>query len=129
MRSDSEQAEGIQHMNKKLKASLLTLICAASPALMMTSQAHAWTTLAAGHVMTIETSYMPDGIVFTSDVAAPGCAAGTLVTYVSQQTDPTLRRAAVQAAYQALLAALLSGRRVTVQLDANTCTGKLLTLQ
>ena len=65
-----------------------------------------------GHVIELESTYVPSEIVFWSDGGTADCPAGTMLHYLPQGADQASKGQNIQANYSALATALASGKKV-----------------
>lgn len=74
-----------------------------------------------GHVTVVESTYMPGAITFQMNVGTPKCPKGVWLTW---QKDPENNKTV----YGTLLAAITSGREVTLYADyvEGQCIGRFL---
>jgi hypothetical protein len=101
----TEQFRSQPQEERKMK--IAKLIAAVAAALALCGPAHAWDYyVGSAQVQWIETSYMPSAIVFTIDVAAGSCAAGTSLHWNPANADNA------KAVFAALVAARASGTQI-----------------
>jgi hypothetical protein len=107
-----------------LKTSLGT-IC-----LLTSIQSFAATTPIVGKVTMLESSYMPDGVVFFMDTGTTTCPAGSVIRWVPQRATAALNNENNKVVYSTLMAALASGKKIRFYVNDNDpmCQGSFLHL-
>lgn len=100
-----------------MKNRLLPLAVALALGMLHTLPAHALQALT-GHIVVLESTYMPGSISLQLDVGNAACPAGKWLRWTNA--------ASAEATYSTMLAALLANKKVNFYIDDNdaSCTGR-----
>lgn len=74
-----------------------------------------------GHVIDLESTYVPIEIPFYSDGGTPACPSGTMLHYLPQSADQESKLANIQANLSILATALASGKKVRLFGNNGSC--------
>lgn len=102
-----------------MKTKILVLTAFVAPLFAQSAHAYDWSVGGAA-VTLLEPSYMPDQIAFQIDKGSTACPSGTWLMYLGQGLTAEARQQNIRASYATLIAAELTGKKVSIY-GMNNC--------